>query len=423
MDGQRFDNLARLFGSGTSRRRLLKLLGGGLAATVMTRPARALAGSCGAAGDSCGADLPQCCGGLECNVTETCQPFQPQCGFEGSACVGDGDCCSGKCCDGTCHENYACCPTDFTSPSPDCGFSETCDNNGLCTPLPCAVHGSACTADGDCCEGICCGNSCRSGAACCWEDGASTTHCSIGEFCSGDGVCVPEPICGVEGTGCAFDGDCCQGKCCDGTCRMSYACCPIEATLQSPDCGFSETCDSNGACAPIACVGEGASCANAGCCEGLTCVADVCEAAGSAGCESDDDCAATAGEAVAAICCGGACVQLECCIDADDPNERCGAGETCFEGICDPVCTVEEDACSSSSECCKDLSCIDGVCAFTEDDDDPEDVTSLPSTGSGEETVGPAGTLVTGLIAGAAALVAAKVRSSSPSSKDTKPRN
>lgn len=221
MDGQRFDNLARLFGSGTSRRRILKLFGGGLAATVMTRPSRSFAGSCGAAGDPC-------------------------------------------------HD----------------------------------VKG------GGCCEGL---------------------------VCNDDDVCeaVAGPTCAAEGDDCSDDDECCAG-----------------------------------------------------------------------------------------ICCGGACRDIECCIDDADPNARCDAGETCFEGICDPVCTVEGDACSSSSECCKDLSCIDGVCAFTEDDDDPEDVTSLPSTGSGEETTGPDGTLVTGLIAGAAALVAAtRVRSSSPSSKDTKPIN
>jgi len=72
------------------------------------------------------------------------------------------------------------------------------------------------------------------------------------------------------------------------------------------------------------------------CCGRLTCQEDGTCGGPSAGseCAGDDECAD--GE----ICCGGTCAAIACCIDDEDPNARCAAGTSCFEGYCDPIETT-----------------------------------------------------------------------------------
>jgi hypothetical protein len=99
---------------------------------------------------------------------------------------------------------------------------------------------------------------------------------------------------------CTTDDDCATDEiCCVGTCRA------IECCIDEED-------------------------PNARCPEGTSCFEGICDPV-DGGCSSDDDCAD--GE----ICCVGTCRAIECCIDEADPNARCPAGTSCFEGVCDPV--------------------------------------------------------------------------------------
>ena len=73
MDSQRFDDFARLIGSGTTRRRMLRLFGGGIASGfggLLTRRADTHAQCVNP--DTCGQDL-DCCEGLLCNINGFCE--------------------------------------------------------------------------------------------------------------------------------------------------------------------------------------------------------------------------------------------------------------------------------------------------------------------------------------------------------------
>ncbi len=104
-------------------------------------------------------------------------------------------------------------------------------------------------------------------------------------------------------------------------------------------------------------------------------------------CTTDDDCGTEE------ICCAGTCRAIECCIDEADPNARCPAGTSCFEGVCDPVDDNNDDDDDNS------------------DGDDDDDTPTLPNTGSGTASAGKAGKEVpmsAVLAAGAAAAFTAR---------------
>lgn len=257
----------------------------------------------------------------------------------------------------------------------------------------CLGEGSSCNAEADACcaaDGLSCIDStCQlacveSGADC---GGKSGAVCCTGLVCADNNTCVePPPTCIEAGESCLLAGvtiGCCEGL----------------------------VCGEGGLCV-AACQAEGDPCkAPSDCCDGLVCgaentceVVEVCAAEGDA-CSADSDCCA-------GICCGGACRDIACCIDDEDPNARCPEGTACFEGVCDPVeqtCGVEGDACADSADCCNDLTCADSVCAVvvTETPEETGGVTTLPTTGTGGDA-GGTGALGLGLAAGAAALLAGK---------------
>jgi hypothetical protein len=149
-------------------------------------------------------------------------------------------------------------------------------------------------------------------AAACGDPGAECTvndDCCQGFYCNFDGVCAGAAECAGAGGGCDADEACCGRLTCseeDRTCGGPSAGCA----------GAGESCDTDDACC-------GRSiCRDDGTCGGPS--------AGS-GCAADGDCATDE------ICCGGACAAIACCIEDDDPNARCAAGTSCFEGVCDPI--------------------------------------------------------------------------------------
>ena len=102
MDGQRFDELARLVASGVPRRRVLGMIGGGLAAlAAKAMPARA---GCFEEGGECEIQ-DDCCTGLFC-VNNVCTG--PVCIPDGESCIVPAgqiptECCSGsECIEGIC---------------------------------------------------------------------------------------------------------------------------------------------------------------------------------------------------------------------------------------------------------------------------------------------------------------------------------
>jgi hypothetical protein len=238
------------------------------------------------------------------------------------------------------------------------------------------------------------------------------------------GVCIL--TCGLMGDACEELPDCCAP---DYVCNTTTGQCEAAA---EPDCSSGADCEGDliccgydgggGGCVVWQCcgVGDTAHCSEDevragpfGCGAGKVCSQFICQAVAPIDCESDADCVAPAGEDAAFICCAGACMQIECCMEDEDPNARCGEGETCFEGYCDPVqCVVENGDCGSTAECCKDLVCVDGSCVFVEPEPAPGPdtggVVTLPSTGAGVGADGFDPLLGVGLAAGATALLAAK---------------
>src|SRR5262245_57502852 len=106
MDGQRFDEFARALAGGTSRRRLLRGVGGLIGVA---------AGLAGAGATSA-------------------KPAPKKCKQQGSSCTINGDCCFGTCCNGICCGDGGSC-VDGACVEPQCSATRPCPNLGfLCWP-------------------------------------------------------------------------------------------------------------------------------------------------------------------------------------------------------------------------------------------------------------------------------------------------
>lgn len=344
MDPRRFDRVVRSLAEGYPRRTLLKgLLAAVAAGGVTTRRAAAQA-------------IPN---GQACTQDSQCE----------SGICADGFCCNDICIDnceacnipgseGTCMPrplgSEGDCPPPFVCRGEISGGFEAC----------CAPNGVVAPAE-NCCSGfapqnVCCDTAC---------DGPCETCTADGSF----GTCTTIPGCGQ----CEIDADCDAGEiCCAGDC-LTQECCGV---------GDADHCP------------EGTLCNKNVVCEDVT-----------NQCEVDEDCLqAVLAQGLAPICCGGACVAgIECCIEDENPNDRCAEGEICFEGQCVFVCKGDAD-CEAGTCCCPDGSCAASCCAGetpTDTDDGPDDVSTLPSTGVADGDTGNA-LLGAALAAGAAALLA-----------------
>lgn len=325
MDGQRFDNVARLIGTGASRRRVIKGLAAGLfglggASFVRSEVgAQQTQGECIFAGNSCANEEVPCCSGLVCAGVPPICADPESCSEENGPCntdTGPG-CCKGLTC------------------------SVTQGSNGTCVPEepPCAGSGESCNTTDDCCDILSCVDNICTEVHSCETDADCVTPAGpgLGEICC-EGICVAVECCGV--------GD-------------------------DAHCGEDDLCNEN----------------------------QICEPPPSDECEVDTDCIQPLGVAQPLpICCGGVCVQNECCLEDEDPNARCGENEVCFEGSCDFVCSADDD-CEEGTCCCDDGSCSADCCGEIK----------LPDTGVGAES-GTSGLLGAGVLAaGAAAFAAMKL--------------
>jgi len=296
MDHQRFDDVAKLIGTGASRRRILT----GLAGAVLSLGARghAAAGTCAGAGEACvdGLDSSCCtdayCVFQDCVAIPVCAPLY---------CSSRVDCCDNKIC------------LDGGGNLPSGDFS----------------GGSCYVREGDLCDGN-------------GDQGCQTGECI-------DGYCGGPPV-----SDCTADGDCgddliCCGYGGGGAGCVAQECCGPDDT---DHCGNDEVCSATNTCvAAVQCAAAGVQCATIEqgflpCCDGLVCNEEsgLCEAVSATECDTDGDCVQpSSGTGADAICCAGFCREIECCIDDEDPNARCPDGTSCFEGSCDAVDTSGEE--------------------------------------------------------------------------------
>ncbi len=287
MDGERFDALTRVLGTGgRSRRGAFRLLTGGLVAGGLSGlgPQEAAA-ACVAAGKKCRPGQ-RCCSGARCTGSRcACKPGRKRCGKVCRQCCTGADCPSGACRKGRCLP--ASCADGRRN-----GDETDVDCGGSCPPC---ADGKVCAGNGDCAGGHCCGGTCR---ACC-----------------GDGDCPRAETCGGGGTpdlcGCALRG-CAHGDICVAPARTCQAC---SAQTADPACHVYDPannspaiCGTNGGVAGHYCVclttPTGAACVATG---GATCYSTQ------STCMTDADCDQfhPGGDAVCVTGCAGA-VGLNC---------------------------------------------------------------------------------------------------------------
>jgi hypothetical protein len=213
MDGQRFDEIARALVNGSSRRGLLKGIGG------LIGVAAGLAG----AGEAAARLAPR------------------KCRNQGSRCKGNDDCCAGTCCDRVCCGDGGTC-VDGTCVEPECSETRPCPDlgnlcwpdvcvDGSCTQLPLDCDdGNPCTDDGYCDPDVGCVHLPRlAGSACpggyCDAQGTCLAPCSDASQCPPppDDPCLvavcEAGVCNLRSNNCD-DGN----PCTDGYCRHGVSC-------------------------------------------------------------------------------------------------------------------------------------------------------------------------------------------------------
>ena len=174
MDGQRFDSLARAMAAGIDRRRLLKLVGGAVAAipagvTLMPAGPILAAGGTVEPGGECTADddcAQGSCSSTTQNEPGVCYCTDPDRPVIGCACVeSDPSACGGRqelCCGGSCISPMATCTVNCPVPGEQCGqdgccYIGECSDDGWCigcisgSEYNCAALSEALGADFECC--------------------------------------------------------------------------------------------------------------------------------------------------------------------------------------------------------------------------------------------------------------------------------
>lgn len=192
MDDQNFDDLARSFGGGASRRRVLRHLTGALAAGAlgllgMERADAACPPGEKRCGDRC---LPACAPG-KMRDPNTC------------ACVCSASSCRNGCCDanGRCQPGTAndVCGNGGAACAACTGRGRTCGGGG--TPRQCGCTPKSCTAS-DCgvvndgCGGVINCPACANGQVCSARTCKACTAARAGDYCRGEA-----PVCGSTQSG------------------------------------------------------------------------------------------------------------------------------------------------------------------------------------------------------------------------------
>lgn len=262
MDGRRFDALARhLAAAGTSRRRFLRTLGGGLVASIGVASSTGGAGAviCRAGGVLCAKDA-QCCSG-------TCNADTHRCACEDGEILCRNRCIPACSAVDECHVAGDCDPSTGACTNPPADSGTTCGQGPRCVDGV-ANEQDMCNGDGTCttgaetdcklyrCGATSCLTSCDDVSACvddaycadhqCFAKLDKGSTCNAAEQCL-SGFCVDEVCCD---SGCT---DPCQ-TCSTGTCSG----CPASQTcLGGVSCGCPDgyTQLANGTCVTETCAG------------------------------------------------------------------------------------------------------------------------------------------------------------------------
>jgi hypothetical protein len=299
MDGSRFDQIARGMATGSSRRTMLKGLGGGvLAALELAR-----AGGGADADDTCKPAAPkpqskckkdaQCCPGLVCQATggTTTKRCQSGCRIGGtfyaSGAINPANPCQ-SCQPGTSTtawsntdcSPFACDPVTGTCFS-SCDGDEACVSGSHCAFVQSEDVRVCCPAE-DFCEfsEVCCDPGRSPTATCCPADTGGCCECFISSDPGNEGYlcCEPEKLCGTAPNDrcCHNDEGCVDGRCCHQTFQCEDRCC------DRPCCG--DVCCAQGTeCVNDTCVAQNRTCdpdaaENRNCLAGEICASidDVC---------------------------------------------------------------------------------------------------------------------------------------------------
>ena len=242
-----------------------------------------------------------------------------------TACESDSDCSNGEVCvplgpgGGVCGQKPA--------PTPgSCREDSDCPNGGVCLGAVVSNSGSCCPSGQACYETCCpagqgCATTIGSEGCCPSAQLCNGQCCAAGDTCT-NGECTPPNPCGAAG--CGAGEQCLQAN----SNLSSYVCClPKQVNSYENVC-----CD--GVVFPVPC---GANCCTTGsiCCDGSCCAAGtVCiggtcypsgtTTCGSGLCLSGATCCNGACCAPSSACCGGKCCSGTCC-----GNDCCESGTTC----------------------------------------------------------------------------------------------
>ena len=141
-----------------------------------------------------------------------------------TACVSDGECCSGSCKSelcvpppGSCTSTTQACSADWQCCSGNCGGGKCVFPAGVCKALD-----AACNGDEACCSGKCDGAKCINGPLLICKPAGNACNKSL-ECCSGScasGTCITSvSTCGDPDAACVAAKDCCSGKCTANKCE------------------------------------------------------------------------------------------------------------------------------------------------------------------------------------------------------------
>jgi hypothetical protein len=384
----------------------------------------------------------QCCGFAPCVPDATgvlhCTEPTTSCLPAGSRCTGSGTaCCSPYGCTNLGTElGYRCAdpgpnPPGCTPNAGTCSVSGDCCD-GFCVNNACALclpdGNNTCTADAQCCNGICSNGTCTSqclpsgarctagsGTPCCSPYGCANLGTELGYRCADT-----SGSCGVGGSACSGNTQCCSGLCSNSKCAL---CLPNENTTCTTDamCCSGSCVDTNAngtpdTCKPQ-CVPQGGICTVSGdCCNGNVCAgtngglnAGTCEAPTATCANTNESCATlpccntaqvcdaatllchdpvqacsnvSQGCATTACCpnLGLSCVETTCsqpyttdCVAEGGTlvnNVSCGSPNATTPCTCEvATCNALGAGCSAASPCCsldpgteKPLSCVNSVC-------------------------------------------------------------
>jgi len=230
MDGKQFDKITRAFAAGTSRRSLLKLLGGGsLAVAVAPAIFRAeeAAAQGGGPGDACAPQTMPCAEGLLCAAEQegVCYCEDPAEPWRGCACT-----------------------TGADNPCGDTTLLCCADSEGIGVPGVCTSASVGCEPRGECSEP---GTSCEAPGC-----------CTVGE-CGANGWCTAcysgtDNPCGGLNEAFSADYICCTAS---GAAEGAVGYC-VEADLcvsDTPNAGTGTTAETSSWIAPAAAVGAAAA--------------------------------------------------------------------------------------------------------------------------------------------------------------------